>query len=418
MNSIRCEYILADKKSPTEHFGRFLITPIEKGHGITIGNIFRRVLLTDLAGLSVVGIRIAGVNHEFSSIPGVREDVLEVLLNLKELIFTSDNPKNQSFIARLKIYGPTIVTAGQFQFSSSLKLRNPNQYIATITDSVTLEMEIKIAWGKGYKLMEEKIVNEPLDFLRTDAIFMPVSQVDFKIENIFFENKVSHEDLFLDIWTNGSISPDNALYDASENIINWFQNIQTLLLEETEIRNPISFWDDVPQKFIAKPQLIRENINKIKTSINKIGEEKIQILNNKTSPILSNDQHTKKILEDKYKLYAQLKETVPNNTKKGYAEKTLNEDIDKDIHIYNIKLKNSIKKLNLSKRVLNSLEKENIKLVRDLLKYSKKDLVQIKNFGVKSLEEVTEKLINYLGKEVIEKLEDSSVKKSTKFFLS
>lgn len=221
MSNFQFECVELNLQTSTEYFGRFVFKPLEVGHGITIGNILRRVLLTNLPGISIVGVRIAGVNHEFSTITGVREDVLEILLNLKELIFKSQ-AQTETF-GRLRIQGPAIITASCIDLPSTIEIVNPNQYIATIADNSTLEMEIKLDWGKGYTLAENQPVEGPLDFLRIDAIFMPVRRVVYHIEKLG-----NQEQLILDIWTNGSITPSDAVSIASTTIINWFKTIENL----------------------------------------------------------------------------------------------------------------------------------------------------------------------------------------------
>ena len=236
MSNFQFECIELNLQTSTEYFGRFVFKPLDVGHGITIGNILRRVLLTNLPGISIVGVRIAGVNHEFSTIPGVREDVLEILLNLKEIIFKSSTP-GENF-GRFKVQGPAIITASYFDLPSNTEIINPNQYIATISDNSILEMEIKLDWGKGYALAENQAVQGPLDFLKTDAIFMPVQKVIYHIETSFSERLGTQEQLILDIWTNGSITPSDAVSIASKTIIHWFQTIENLDINKLKTDNP------------------------------------------------------------------------------------------------------------------------------------------------------------------------------------
>jgi DNA-directed RNA polymerase subunit alpha len=221
MSNFQFECIELNLQTSTEYFGRFVFKPLNVGNGITIGNILRRVLLTNLPGVSIVGVRIASVNHEFSTIPGVREDVLEILLNLKEVILKSDSLRET--FGRLKIQGPAIVTASCFDLPSTIEIINPNQYIATISDNSILEMEIKVDSGKGYTLVENQHQEGPIDFLKIDAIFMPVRRVVYHIEKL--ENQ---EQLIIDVWTNGSITPPDALSIASKTIIEWFRKIENL----------------------------------------------------------------------------------------------------------------------------------------------------------------------------------------------
>lgn len=237
MSNFQFECIELNLQTSTEYFGRFVFKPLEIGHGITIGNILRRILLTNLPGMSIVGVRIAGVNHEFSTIPGLREDVLEILLNLKEIIFKSQN--QQESFCRLKVQGPAVVSASHIDLPSGIEIINPNQYIATISDNSIFEMEVKLGWGKGYNLDENQPVQGPLDFLRIDAIFMPVKKVTYHIETSFSERLGTQEQLILDIWTNGSITPSDAISLASKTIIKWFQTIENVDVNTSKKENCI-----------------------------------------------------------------------------------------------------------------------------------------------------------------------------------
>ena len=204
-------------------YGQFLIDSLESGQGITVGNILRRVLLNDLGGTSVTGIRIVGINDEFSIISGVREDILEILLNLKGIVLKSK--KIESSFGRLKVKGPAVITANSIKLPSDIEIINPNHYIATISNSNFVEIEFKFEYGIGYKLAREVIDDESDDFLEVDAIFIPVQKVDFKIEKVYNNANNITERLFIDIWTNGSISPEEALLSASKFIIELFNSL-------------------------------------------------------------------------------------------------------------------------------------------------------------------------------------------------
>lgn len=266
MSNFQFECIELNLQTSTEYFGRFVLKPLDVGHGITIGNILRRVLLTNLPGISIVGVRIAGVNHEFSTIPGVREDVLEILLNLKEVIFKSLH-QGETF-GRLRVQGPAIITASCIDLPSTLEIVNPNQYIATISDNSVLEMEIKLDWGKGYTLAENLVVEDPRDFLRIDAIFMPVRRVVYHIEKLG-----NQEQLVLDIWTNGSITPSDAVSVASKTIINWFKTIENLDKTPSKKDNNINKQRDLKIIPIEELNLSARAYNGLKRAqINLIGE--------------------------------------------------------------------------------------------------------------------------------------------------
>jgi len=220
MNNIFIKCLNSEKIQSGACHGQFVVNSLKPGQGITIGNQLRRVLLGDLGGMAVSAVRIAGVTHEFSTIPGVREDILEILLNLKGIVLRSQTKKTQ--FGRLKVQGPNVVTADSIQLPDDLKIINPNHYIATLSTSSILEIEFKFEYGTGYKLAAQTFLEEDENYLQLDTIFMPVQKVDFKIENVYDSSNDISERLFLDIWTNGSISPTEALESASQIIIDLF----------------------------------------------------------------------------------------------------------------------------------------------------------------------------------------------------
>jgi DNA-directed RNA polymerase subunit alpha len=202
---------------------QFLINGLKSGQGITIGNQLRRVLLSDLGGVAITAVRIAGISHEFSTIPGVREDILEILLNLKGIVFQSDTKSTQ--FGRLTIQGPAVVTADLIELPSNVQLINSNHYIMTISTANIIEIEFKLEHGIGYRLASQTILEEDENYLQLDTVFMPVQKVDFKIENVYDETNNITERLFLDIWTNGSILPKDALKLAAQMTIDLFTSL-------------------------------------------------------------------------------------------------------------------------------------------------------------------------------------------------
>ena len=227
---IKC--LKSDKIESGAHYGQFLINSLKSGQGITIGNQLRRVLLNDLGGVAITAIRIAGISHEFSIIPGVREDILEILLNLKGVVLRSDTKSPQ--FGRLKIQGPIVVTADLIQLPSNLELVNSNHYLMTVSTANVIEIEFKFEYGTGYTLASHTFSedSEEEGFLQLDTIFMPVQKVDFKIENVYDNKNNITERLLLDIWTNGSITPEEALESAANVTIDLFERL--LINKSTE----------------------------------------------------------------------------------------------------------------------------------------------------------------------------------------
>ena len=229
MSNISIKCLKSNKIESGACYGQFVINSLNSGQGITIGNQLRRVLLGDLGSVAISAVRIAGITHEFSTIPGVREDILEILLNLKGIVLRG-KIKDVQF-GRLKIQGPSVITADLIQLPSNLEIVNSNHYIATISTPNILEIEFKFEYGTGYKLANETFLDDPENYLQLDTVFMPVQKVDFKIENVYDPANRISERLLLDIWTNGSISPNEALESAIQVIIDLF----TLLINNKTI---------------------------------------------------------------------------------------------------------------------------------------------------------------------------------------
>lgn len=256
-----------------EQYGKFILYPLDWGQGLTLANSLRRILLSDLEGLAVTAIRIAGINSEFSTIPGVHEDILEIILNVKEIVLKSNNINdiNEPILGRLKIQGPAIITAGLIDFSQ-IKVVNKSHYIATLSDNYLLEMEFKVEKGKNYRIINFLNSKDPSDFLQIDSIFMPIRKVNFSIEqdpiNCFNEK----ERVFLELWTNGSISPSSALLSAGK----IFQNLVQPLLDENFqiIRSTLSETKKkVDSKLIEELSLSPRAYNGLKKAkINCIGD--------------------------------------------------------------------------------------------------------------------------------------------------
>jgi DNA-directed RNA polymerase subunit alpha len=246
MTNISIKCLKSEQIESGSCHGQYLINSLKIGQGITIGNLLRRVLLGDLGGVAITAVRIAGISHEFSILPGVREDILEILLNLKGVVVKSQTKDVQ--FGRLKIQGPSIVTADSIQLSSDLEIVNPNHYIATISASNILEIELKFEYGTGYRLADQTFSNDGENYLQLDTIFMPVQKVDFKIENIYDTSNNISERLLLDIWTNGSLSPNEALESAAQIIIDLF-----LLLLKNNNRSESNQFDPKTQSISIEP---------------------------------------------------------------------------------------------------------------------------------------------------------------------
>lgn len=289
MNNISIKCLKSEKIQSGACHGQFAINSLKPGQGITVGNQLRRVLLGDLGGVAISAVRIAGITHEFSTIPGVREDILEILLNLKGIVLKSKVKDTQ--FGRLKVQGPTVVTADLIHLPSDLIVINQNHYIATISTANILEIEFKFEYGTGYKLSNQAFSDEDASYLQLDTIFMPVQKVDFKIENVYDTTNNVSERLLLDIWTNGSISPNEALECAAQTIIDLFllllNNKDTTERNQMESGNPSISIEPYTNIAIEELQLSVRAYNCLKKAqINTVGDllqyspEKLQELKN------------------------------------------------------------------------------------------------------------------------------------------
>jgi len=206
----------------TDSYGRFTIEPLDKGYGTTLGNSLRRVLLSSLPGASATAIRFEGVVHEFSTIPGVKEDVNEILLNIKEIVFKIYG--SESEVLRLKANGKKIVKAGDITPNINVEVLNPNHKIATLSSDGKLDMEIVVEEGTGYVMApENKKKDQAINYITIDSMFSPVIKVSYMIEKTSSDQFMNYEKLIIDIFTNKSILPDEALSKASNMLIKYLK---------------------------------------------------------------------------------------------------------------------------------------------------------------------------------------------------
>jgi len=210
------ESIELDESTYSNIHGRFIVQPLEKGFGVTIGNAFRRVLLSSLPGAAITMIRIDKVQHEFSTIEGVIEDVAEMILNLKEVRIKLLNKRPDKIVLDLK--GPREFAAGDIQQDTTdFEILNPEKHIATLNEDADFKMELRMSWGRNYVPAEEnKLPDQPIGAIPLDAIYTPVKNVNFNIENTRVGQRTDYERLILEIDTDGSITPDDALTYAGK----------------------------------------------------------------------------------------------------------------------------------------------------------------------------------------------------------
>ncbi|MBB4118880.1 DNA-directed RNA polymerase subunit alpha [Mesonia hippocampi] len=223
----------------TEFEGKFEFRPLEPGYGLTVGNALRRVLLSSLEGFAITSVRIEGVDHEFSTIAGVVEDVTEIILNLKQVRFKQQVEDVDTEAVSISVSNKEQLTAGDFQkFISGFQVLNPDLVICNMEKKVSLNIEFTIEKGRGYVPAEEnKKANAPLGTIFTDAIYTPIKNVKYSIENYRVEQKTDYEKLVFEIITDGSIHPKDALTEAAKILIHHFMlfSDERITLEADEI---------------------------------------------------------------------------------------------------------------------------------------------------------------------------------------
>jgi DNA-directed RNA polymerase subunit alpha len=290
-------------KHKDDFSGEFIIEPLERGFGHTLGNSIRRVLLSSIEGVGITKVRIDGIMHEFSTLEGMKEDILEFIANLKGVVFRMEG--DEPVVLKLEKKGPATVKASDISLTSDVEVINPDEYICTLAKKGKLSAEIRLERGKGYRTAEENMVEgEPIGVIPIDTIFSPVKLVQFKVENTRVGQMTDFDRLSINIKTNGSTRPEDALSQASK-IIN---DYMSLLIDLSDRGN--------------KDELIFEEVEE----------------------------------EDKSKEYP------------------------------------SIEELELSVRAYNCLKREGISTVDKLLEYSEDELLDIRNFGQKSFQEVKDKI--------------------------
>jgi DNA-directed RNA polymerase subunit alpha len=283
----------------TDDYGRFLISPLQKGYGTTVGNSLRRVLLSGLPGTAITYVKIEGVLHEFSTLPGILEDTTEIILNFKKVRFRSYT--NEPKILRIDVKGEHDVTAKDIQGTSEIEVLNPDYHIATLTEkNARLAVELGVAKGKGFVSAEEHPFEHQIGLIPIDSIFSPVYKVNYFTEDTRVGQSTNYEKLHIEVWTDKSLRPDEALAESARLLTRHFELIMNL------------------------------------------GKESVS-------------------------------ETSGSSKEKSIMDTTIEE-------------------LELSVRSYNCLKRANIQTMGDLVRYSEEDLMNVRNFGAKSLDEINDKL--------------------------
>jgi DNA-directed RNA polymerase subunit alpha len=200
------------KIEESPNFGKFIVEPLERGYGTTLGNSLRRILLSSLPGAAITNIQIDGVLHEFSTIKGVREDVTQIILNLKKVALKIDSEEDQAL--EIDVTGPLDVTAGDIQGGAEVEVLNKHLYLCSVAEGASLHVRMNANKGRGYVSADEnkaKADDMPIGVLPIDSIYTPIERVNYQVEKTRVGQKNDYDKLTLDVWTNGSISPSEAI---------------------------------------------------------------------------------------------------------------------------------------------------------------------------------------------------------------
>ena len=321
---IRPKLLEVEKETLTPFYGKFSAEPFERGFGITIGNSLRRILLSSLQGAAITSVKIDGVLHEFSTIPGIKEDVTEIILNLKEvrLKLHTEGPKT----IRVKAEGSKVLKAGDIITGDAVEVLNPDHYLTTLSRDGKLSIEMVVKVGRGYVPAERnKEENQPIGTIPMDAIFSPIKKVNYAVTNARVGQITDYDKLTLEVWTDGSLNPEEAI------------------------------------------------------------------------------AHAAKILKDQLSIFITFEEEE--------EKEILHSEEEEQKEAFNENLLRSVDELELSVRSANCLKYANIKLIGDLVQKTEAEILDTKNFGRKSLNEIKE-ILAEMGLNLGMKLDNWPPKKS------
>lgn len=311
-----------EREAEARNYGKFVIGPLERGYGVTLGNALRRVLLSSLEGAAVTSMRIVDVQHEFGGIPGVREDVIRVMLNTRQLrmkLYDVD-------VARLQIEvnGPGVVTAADIILPSEVEVVNPELYLFTVDGRDTpLEIEMTVERGRGYSPADERTGQLPIGELPVDAIYNPVKRVDWDVSSARVGQSTNYDRLVMEIWTDGTIGPEEALSTSAKVVINHLRHLAgvseeslTTIVEEEEDTDRLT--SEIVETPIESLDLSVRVFNSLKrTRITTIGEV-IELMEKGEEAVLSIRNFGEKSLQE-------LRQKMID---KGYLEGETDEEIE------------------------------------------------------------------------------------------
>jgi DNA-directed RNA polymerase subunit alpha len=259
---IRPKRLEVEKETLTPFYGKFTAEPFERGFGITIGNSLRRILLSSLQGAAITSVKIDGVLHEFSTIPGAKEDITEIVLNLKEvrLKLHTEGPKT----IRVKAEGPKVLKAGDILTGDAVEILNPDHYLATLSRDGKLSMEMVVKVGRGYVSAERnKEETQPIGTIPMDAIFSPIKKVNYTVTNARVGQITDYDKLTLEVWTDGSLNPEEAVAHAAKILKD---QLFIFITFEEEEEAEMSYPEDEEEKETFNENLLR-SVDELELSV-------------------------------------------------------------------------------------------------------------------------------------------------------
>ncbi len=244
--------VSCDEETLTGNYGKFIVEPLERGYGITIGNSLRRILLSSIEGGAVTSVRIEGAPHEFGTIPGVREDCAEIILNLKQLMLKVEDESPR--IAKISAEGEGEVTGANIMTDGGVEVLNPGLHIATLDKGGKLNIEMEVATGRGYVPAEmNKKEDQPIGVIPVDSVFSAVRKVNYTVEDTRVRQRTDYNRLIVEIWTTGVITPGEALDQAAQILRKYLLKFVTTPEEEEEIEEELSEEEKKRIKYLNMP---------------------------------------------------------------------------------------------------------------------------------------------------------------------
>lgn len=322
-----------EREDQNSYYTRFVLSPMERGYAITIGNALRRVLLSSIPSMAITKLKVPGKYHEYDAIDGVKEDILEIILNLKKVQLKPALEFSDPVKLTLDKSGPGILTAGDIKTPTGVEVVNPSQYIATLNEDAMAYMELFAEIGKGFVPVAEMDAEHDIEMIYIDGIFSPVTKVNFQSENVRVGKKTDYDKLILDVWTKKSIKPSEALKRATNILMEHFEVLAGGLGQSSDA-----------------------------LGIHSIAGETEELL--EIAP-----------------------EEVASESENMQVEEPEGDSI----------AAKKIEELDLSVRSLNCLKRDKINCIGDLMDKTEADLLKIRNFGEKSMEEVLKKLKEKFG---------------------